>query len=187
MTDHRFERTDQDIQRNFVLLLQKLDFNSITVANLVEQALISRPTFYDHFDSLFDLAQQTVQNYLQPFRDFFAAALSMKNKHASIEEIYASLADKVMLDLVERRREYLAVRSLPLGSNSFDFQLKSALLEDLAPFFSGPDEQLQRIYLTNILISNLEFVLQEQRIPSPQEVIASLDSVKQIIAGKPVK
>ncbi|WEV57435.1 TetR/AcrR family transcriptional regulator [Ligilactobacillus acidipiscis] len=183
MTDHRFLRTDQDIERNFVALLGSMNFNDITIAKLVDKTMISRPTFYEHFNSLYDLAERTVEEYLCPFKEIFAQALDSKSKHMNIKEIYPQFANKVADTLIDCRREYLAVRKIPLGTNSFDQRLKKILLTNLAPYFSDSQSKLKIIYLTSVLLGNLDFVLEEQRVPKVNEVLAGIESVIGIIAG----
>lgn len=186
MTDHRFLRTDQDIERNFVSLLRTMSFNDITIAKLVDKTMISRPTFYEHFDNLYDLAERTVEEYLRPFEEIFAESLDRKSKHVGIQEIYPQFANKIADTLIGYRKEYLAVRKIPLGTNSFDQRLKEILLTNLAPYFSDSQNKLNVIYLTSILLGNLDFVLEEQRVPKVSEVLAGMDSVIEIISGKGV-
>lgn len=184
MTDHRFLRTNQDITRNFVSLLETMNFNDITITKLVNQTMITRPTFYEHFDSLYDLAERTIEEYLRPFEEIFTQALDSKSKHINIQDIYPQFATKIANTLIDCRKEYLAIRKVPLGKNSFDQRLKEVLLTNIAPYFNNTQSKLKAIYLTNILLGNLEFILEEQRIPKFDEVIASVESVMDIINGK---
>lgn len=88
MTDYRFIRTDQDIQRSFIELLQTKDFNDLTITNVISQAMISRPTFYAHFDSLYDLAQKSITTALEPFKVLFKQALAEKKEGFTLTNIY---------------------------------------------------------------------------------------------------
>ena len=67
-----------------------------------------------------------------------------------------------------------------------DQRLKEILLTNLSPYFSDSQNKLNVIYLTGILLGNLDFVLEEQRVPKVSEVLAGMDSVIEIISGKGV-
>lgn len=181
MTDYRFLRTDQDIQRSFIELLQTKDFNGITITDLVIQTMISRPTFYAHFNSLSDLAQKTVTTALEPFKVIFQQALTEKKDNFSLNNFYPFLFKQVSETLVKKNTEYLTIRRLPLGTNSFDQQLKKELIKILNTYFGHSQTNLQTTMLTSILLGNIDYVLKKQKVPTLKEVQTCLTNILELI------
>lgn len=181
MTDYRFIRTDQDIQRSFIELLQTKDFNDLTITNVISQAMISRPTFYAHFDSLYDLAQKSITTALEPFKVLFKEALAEKKEGFSLTNIYPFLFQQVSDTLIVKHTEYLTIRKLPLGTNSFDQRLKKELIKLLDTYFGHSQTNLQTTMLTSILLGNIDYVLKNQKVPTLEEVQTCLTNILGLI------
>lgn len=59
-------RTDMAIKEAFAKLLQeKKELNNITVTELVKRASITRASFYTHYDSIYDVAQELQNETLE--------------------------------------------------------------------------------------------------------------------------
>lgn len=65
--DLRVIKTKRNIQQSFIRLLQKKDFSSITVQNILEEALINRSTFYKYYNSKYELAEVLIAEIMQRF------------------------------------------------------------------------------------------------------------------------
>ncbi|MCR2823779.1 TetR/AcrR family transcriptional regulator [Lederbergia panacisoli] len=63
-TDLRSIRTRKFIFDSFVELLEKKEFNSITISDITTGAMINRATFYRHFLDKFDLLEKVIKEDL---------------------------------------------------------------------------------------------------------------------------
>src|SRR5262245_38751711 len=59
--DPRVKRTRELLQKAFIELMQKEDFQSITVQDITAQAEVNRATFYAHFEDKFALLNYTAR------------------------------------------------------------------------------------------------------------------------------
>lgn len=66
--DLRIIKTRHNIENAFISLLEKAPFEKITVKQILEEALISKGTFYAHYLDKYDLAEKIVDTALQEFR-----------------------------------------------------------------------------------------------------------------------
>jgi len=63
-TDLRSIRTRKFIIDSFIELLEKKDFNSITISDITKGAMINRATFYRHFLDKYDLLEKVIKEDL---------------------------------------------------------------------------------------------------------------------------
>lgn len=63
-TDLRSIRTRKFIFDSFIDLLEKKDFNSITISDITTGAMINRATFYRHFFDKYDLLEKVIKEDL---------------------------------------------------------------------------------------------------------------------------
>ncbi|MFR3499427.1 MAG: TetR family transcriptional regulator [Paraclostridium bifermentans] len=66
--DLRIIKTNNNIRNTFVQLLNEKDFNSITVKDILDRALINRSTFYKYYTDKYNLAEVITQVFLDKFR-----------------------------------------------------------------------------------------------------------------------
>ena len=69
--DLRIIKTRMNIKNAFIQLLRENDFNTITVQNILDRALINRKTFYNHYQDKYDLAEQLIQEFFNECTSFF--------------------------------------------------------------------------------------------------------------------
>ena len=57
-TQNRLKQTNEKIKRKYVLLMRSKSWDKITVKELCEEVSISRGTFYQHFEGIYDVMEQ---------------------------------------------------------------------------------------------------------------------------------
>lgn len=65
--DLRVIKTDRNIRNSFIRLLGRKGFNSITVQDILDEALINRTTFYNHYSSKYELGELIAAQLLELF------------------------------------------------------------------------------------------------------------------------
>ena len=68
-TDLRVLKTRRAIREAFSELLTEKPFESITVQNIIDKALVNRKTFYNHYRDKYDLAEQVMISIGNDLRD----------------------------------------------------------------------------------------------------------------------
>lgn len=66
-TDLRIQRTQKAIIDTFYELLDEKSFNSITVIDICDRALINRGTFYTHFEDKYQLLDKCIYDIMMGF------------------------------------------------------------------------------------------------------------------------
>jgi AcrR family transcriptional regulator len=65
----QYERTDRDIVNAFLTLLQQKSFEKITIADIIQEAMVNRSTFYQHYADKYALLESIQNKYLSEFMD----------------------------------------------------------------------------------------------------------------------
>lgn len=116
MTDKRIIKTQRDIKQNFLTLLQTTPFQKVTVNQICTAALVSRSTFYEHFQDKYDLLGQLVNQYAKLYQELIeqrATQIINQDDHVlSIPEIARTLqthrdALNVLLNIHEENYDLL--------------------------------------------------------------------------------
>ncbi|WP_250227870.1 TetR family transcriptional regulator [Anaeropeptidivorans aminofermentans] len=63
-------KTKKNVKESFVYLLENKSFKDITVQNIIDTALIKRPTFYKYYKDKYDLAEQLSDEYIQQAKSY---------------------------------------------------------------------------------------------------------------------
>ncbi len=64
------QRTDRAIIQAFITLSAQIPFEKMTVQNIMEEALVSRHTFYAHFHDKYEIAERLQEELYEKFLDF---------------------------------------------------------------------------------------------------------------------
>ena len=61
---NQFERTDRDITNALFLVMERKSFEKITVQDILEEAMINRSTFYQHFSDKYAILERLQEQYI---------------------------------------------------------------------------------------------------------------------------
>lgn len=65
----QYKRTDKAIVNAFIALCKKQSFDQITVKDILDEALVSRNTFYAHYKDKYEIVEMLFSNYIESFQD----------------------------------------------------------------------------------------------------------------------
>ena len=115
--DLRVVKTRANIQNTFVRLLREKGFQHVTVQDILDTALINRTTFYRHYDSKFDLADQMADDFLTKFSAALESA--REDRAGGLEAVYSTL--------IEDRERILALWDLRTDSTDVRAEMERML------------------------------------------------------------
>lgn len=61
---NQFERTDRDITNALLSVMERKSFEKITVQDILDEAMINRSTFYQHFTDKFAILERLQERYI---------------------------------------------------------------------------------------------------------------------------
>lgn len=149
--DLRVVKTRKNIENTFLELLQKHDFEKITVRMIIEDALVSRITFYNHYEDKYDLARGISQKYL----DTMKSDMNARYESAISGQLPADAITSLSHAMPGYEKMYLTMKKLPqevLDVDEAIQQIISDILSD-APLPTAEDPEKRE--LTSLIVSSL--------------------------------
>ena len=82
----QFNRTDRDITDAFLKLLLKQPFEKITIQNILDEAMINRSTFYQHFTDKYALLESLQAKYMSELTSY-VTSINTNTHNLSLDQI----------------------------------------------------------------------------------------------------
>lgn len=170
-----YRRVDKAIMTAFIKLAKEIPFEKLTVQNILEEALVSRYTFYAHFHDKFELAERLQQEVLEDYQAFIkvevhkveAAGLPRGEHHKSI--------DKVSVEFFSKNSDkILALRNI--RTESVDYRNVMRQLFTLNYNCLSPKEEyreLEKEIYAGIMLSVAEYFEKNQNLGYSEPIMHS--------------
>lgn len=182
-TDLRVLKTRENIKTAFINLLLIKDFKDITVQNIIDEALIGRSTFYDHYYDKYDLLERLVNEIITDFNLFIKDRFNLKS-HDDFISFFSS-----MIEFYSKQRNvFLALLKIHTESIDLYNSLLNILQEGCSSYwdnienktkFNIPKEYFCRIYASTVLTS-IQWHIENNENYTPQYFIESFDTLKML-------
>ncbi len=76
--ESKYYYTAQLMNQALIFLLEKKDIEYITITEITNKAGVNRSTFYLHYDNVYELLEETIENLNKKFINFFSLKLPLK-------------------------------------------------------------------------------------------------------------
>lgn len=183
--DLRVLKTRENIKTAFINLLLIKDFKDITIQNIIDEALIGRSTFYDHYYDKYDLLEHLANEVLNDFNSFIKDRFNLKS-HDDFVYFFSSIMEYYS----KQRNTFLALLKTHTESvNLYDSLykiLKDGLLIywdniNINPKFNIPKEYFCRIYASTAMTSILWY-LENNENYTPEYFMEAFNTLKILVS-----
>lgn len=98
----------------FVLLLEKKDFEYITIKEVCEKAGVNRSTFYLHYENMNDLLSEVIERQITNFLDKYPGYEEFKIDESSLDDLRFYSKNYVVpyLEYIKENRKVLCLLKL---------------------------------------------------------------------------
>lgn len=175
--DLRIIKTNNNIRNTFIQLLNEKEFNSITVQDILDRALINRSTFYKYYTDKYNLAETITQNFLDKFKSLVELVfINGKNpkeilnfKEEILEELYTQKSTIIGLWKIQTEKihvyndmhEIIKQNYINLIDNNTE---------------KNTDIEYESYICASILLATLKFIFENQGTYTVQELTQRLQS-----------
>jgi AcrR family transcriptional regulator len=175
--DQRSERTRRAIREAFVDLLHQKAYDDIGVSDISALALVNRATFYRHYPSKTDLADELLQHfrehYIDPLQHRYPGNVR-RFLQENVDSIYRDRRWILGLLQIDNRRHHLERDLRALAREAY---LRSA------PAVADADRALQADLFAAVLLTNLRHYLTHDRRFTYDQAIGELQHVTRYLLG----
>lgn len=179
----KYFNTAERMDRALLELLEKKDFEYITVKELCERAEVNRSTFYLHYENTADLLTETTRFVLDSFLSYFESS-----DVSPVTDLAACDKDQ----LIFMRREYIlpylayvrenrrifrtALKHLgTMGFEAYYEQMYRGIFDPILARFGAPESYrpyMMKFYLTGFTAVSMEWLKRD--CSEPAEVICEV-------------
>lgn len=149
--ESKYFNTAKRMDEALLMLLEKKDFEYISIKEICDKAEVNRSTFYLHYENITDLLKETTQYILDNFLSYFS--VDTKN----ISEGFSECELKELLFITP---EYITPYLTFIKENQRVF--RTALKQFGTMDFGGVYEKMY-LHIFNPILTRFEFPLEERR------------------------
>lgn len=121
----QYRRVDKAILAAFVYLGSKMPFEKITVQDILDEALVSRYTFYAHFQDKYAVAERLQNDVYQEFLTFMKKTIpEIEAKQATQEQHYRMIDSAALAFGQAYHAQVQALKKIHTETVDFEKQIK---------------------------------------------------------------
>lgn len=182
-TDLRVIKTKRAIYDAFIRLMHTKGLVSMTVQDILEEALINRKTFYTYYHDKYDLAEQIAAKFLERFDDIlskrFAAEVLAGQEHFFIDEIYT--------ELYQNKKELLAIWNIQTDRMNVIKEISERLqnlYRHLAAHHKTPgDRELQSYMFSTFVLTSYQYIMRTDQTYETHQLLQEYQYLYEVICG----
>ncbi|MBS6509226.1 MAG: TetR/AcrR family transcriptional regulator [Paraclostridium bifermentans] len=175
--DLRIIKTNNNIRNTFVQLLNEKDFNSITVKDILDRALINRSTFYKYYTDKYNLAEVITQVFLNKFRNF----VDMLFINANDLKDLLNLKDEVLKELYSQKMTILGLWKVRTDKIHVYDDMHDIIKHNYVNLIANSDKdnhdiEYESYICASTILATLRFILENQTTYTVQELSQRLEN-----------
>ncbi|WP_251899339.1 TetR/AcrR family transcriptional regulator [Lactiplantibacillus paraplantarum] len=181
MTDFRMKKTDDVITKSSVDLVIENGFDNVTVKDIALRSLISRKTFYLHYDDKFALTDAILQDILTWLDETLEKRRLLINQGGVLSNAISKLEPELRQLLTCWRRPINAIMTIPQAKMRLMDGLKDILGRHLQAALKHPESDLEINVIGGMMLGMIEYYLQINDFPSGEELKQLSSSIRLIL------
>ena len=162
-SESKFHNTAVKFNNALLSLLERKEFNDISILEICEEAGVNRSTFYSHYDNTYDLLKETHAGLINSFFDEFnGLQLDFQNMGAD-ELIFVS--PQYLVPYLRFIKEHKRIFKVYNNSNAFATNTTDQMLIDniLTPIYAknGVTDKIVIQYMSKYFLNGITAITNE--------------------------
>ncbi|GAA3631094.1 TetR/AcrR family transcriptional regulator [Lactobacillus hamsteri] len=150
----QYHRTSRDIIQACWTLLKEENFNKITVKQILDKAMISRSTFYQHFSDKYEIIEYVEKQYLIEFMKLVNSMAILSKKEDT--NLKFDQIDKKATEFFEKNNEHL---KLLFEIDETDLNFRYKLRKTISEYISNTTPNLNELELALLSAQAVEYIV----------------------------
>ncbi|WP_408009194.1 TetR/AcrR family transcriptional regulator [Pseudalkalibacillus sp. A8] len=182
--DLRVKRTRKLINEAFLKLIQQKGFDSVTIQDIADEALINRATFYLHYEDKHDLLEKMSNSVIDELTSVLNPVLHVKGQEVQIEKLRTTI-EKVY-ESVEKNQVFFTVMFGEHGIYNFRNDLEEVIRENFSKKMTElgvrpEDFQIPKDLILHFIsaafVGVVQWWVKQNTKPSSQEMAMQLSKI----------
>ena len=165
--ESKYFNTAQKFDKALLSLLEKKEFEYITLREICEKAGVNRSTFYLHYENTYDLLRETTGYVLDNFLSYFTndrKSISLNLEECNINELFFITPKYITpyLTFIKDNRQIFKTTLKHLGTMEFDRVYQKMFDNIFSPVlsrFKFPENE--RAYVMKFYLSGITAIVME--------------------------
>lgn len=181
--DLRIIKTEREIKKAFLALLQKKDFEKITINDIAQEALVGKVTFYNHYADKYDLADKIVQEKLKQYKDLLHKRVNIVSHSNFKKPSFNDFLPKAQYLL----SEFAILSKIHTSEINFESQVKKTIAQEYkhliqnTPQLKIKDPSMVAQLLAAVAFEYFERYIKDTHQPNPKILNDQLSGLIQAI------
>ncbi|MBK0010005.1 MULTISPECIES: TetR/AcrR family transcriptional regulator C-terminal domain-containing protein [Priestia] len=180
-TDLRVIRTRKMIKESFIDLIQEKGYESITIRDIADNALINRATFYLHYVDKQDLVDKLIDEVFEELTDIINPCIYIQKKRVNISQ-FQSMIEAIFTNIFHNATFYQIMLS-EKGVHGFNRRMQEVIQEKFRKEFATINLQEQKFstppellihFISSALIGTVEWWVNNDLVYSPKHMAVQL-------------
>ncbi|MGG0451833.1 TetR/AcrR family transcriptional regulator [Priestia megaterium] len=177
----RVIRTRKMIKESFIDLIQEKGYESITIRDIADNALINRATFYLHYVDKQDLVDKLIDEVFEELTDIINPCIYIQKKRVNISQ-FQSMIEAIFTNIFHRAAFYQIMLS-EKGVHGFNRKMQEVIQEKFRKEFATINLQEQKFstppellihFISSALIGTVEWWVNNDLVYSPKHMAVQL-------------
>lgn len=167
--ESKYFNTAVKMDEALIELLEKKDFEYITIKEICEKAGVNRSTFYLHYENTADLLQETIQYIMDSFLTYFSVdqnEMTFNFENSDLNDLLLITPEYVLpyLTYMKENQRVFRTSLKHLGTMNFDIVYEKMfcyIFDPILERFSFPENErkyIMKFYLTGITAIVFEWI-----------------------------
>lgn len=162
-SEAKFKNTAKKMNMALLSLLERKEFNDISIMEICMEAGVNRSTFYAHYDNIYDLLRETHEELINEFFGEFNGLQIDFNNFSAEELIFVS--PQYLLPYLRFIKKNKRIFMVYINSNAFEVDAATQLLIDdiLVPIYkkNGVTDKTVITYMSKYFLSGINAITME--------------------------
>lgn len=169
------------IKESFIDLIQEKGYESITIRDIADNALINRATFYLHYVDKQDLVDKLIDEVFEELTDIINPCIYIQKKRVNISQ-FQSMIEAIFTNIFHRAAFYQIMLS-EKGVHGFNRKMQEVIQEKFRKEFATINLQEQKFstppellihFISSALIGTVEWWVNNDLVYSPKHMAVQL-------------
>ncbi|MCK2019395.1 TetR/AcrR family transcriptional regulator [Peribacillus frigoritolerans] len=180
-TDLRVIRTRKMIKESFIDLIQEKGYESITIRDIADNALINRATFYLHYEDKQDLVDKLIDEVFEELTNIIKPCMYIQKKKVKISQ-FQSMIEIIFTNIFQHAKFYQIMLS-EKGVHGFNRKMQVIIQQNFRKEFLTMNSQEQEFstppellihFISSAFIGTVEWWVNNELLYSPKHMASQL-------------